>query len=55
MTNWFVAMFFVLLGFVGMVGVLAGLNGEVTGWLIGLPAGAASLWFMGTKYVGTNG
>lgn len=55
MTNWFVAFVFVLLGFVGIVGVLAGLSGEVSGWLVGLPAGAASVWFMGTRYVGTKG
>lgn len=53
MTNAFVAGFFVLLGLVGMMGVLAGLNGVAAGWLFGLPAGAVSLWFMGTRYEGT--
>lgn len=50
MTKWYVALPFVLLGFVGMVGVIGGLSGSVAGFLFGVPALAVSIWFMGTKY-----
>lgn len=54
MTKWYVALPFVLLGLVGSVGIMAGLTGTPSGWIIGLPALGASVWFMGTRYESTT-
>lgn len=54
MTNWFVSMFFVLLGLVGAVGLLAGFNGEPWGWIIGIPSAGTSYWFLAYKYEGSD-
>lgn len=55
MTNWFVAMFFVMVGLAGMVGVVLVLGGELVGLPIAVPCLWAAVWFFGNRYVGTNG
>lgn len=55
MTNWFVSMFFTLLGIAAVAGVFAVLNGIPEGLFLAIPTGAAAFWFFTYRYVGTDG